>query len=101
MGNTKGESSEISEKELRTFKAISTKTWVSNKDIALITKLSRRQVNDYMLKFMKIGLIDQAEVWPEHLYRLSRFAAKRAPGYLERLRFTERVFKCRRKPNQK
>jgi hypothetical protein len=37
------------------------------------------------LKLVKLGVVEQAEVFPGHRYRISPFAAKRNRGYVDRL----------------
>jgi hypothetical protein len=37
------------------------------------------------LKLVRLGIVDQAEVFPAHRYRLSTHAAKRNRGYADRI----------------
>lgn len=87
------ETSEISFHEVRFFRAISTTRWQTHSQIARVSGLTRRYVNSMTKKYLALNLIDLAEVFPAHLYRLSKLASKRNPAYLERLRRTDRVFK--------
>jgi DNA-binding transcriptional ArsR family regulator len=88
------EKSEISLHEIRVFKAVKDAgRWITNHEIASAAgKISERTVRAHTLKLVKLGLIDQAEVFPSHRYRLAEKAAKRNGSYLIRLTKAAEVF---------
>lgn len=89
------EKNEISEQEVRIFLALwnNRTRWMTNKEIAdLAAPVSPRTVRAHTLKLVKAQLIDQAEVFPGHRYRLAEKAEKRNRGYLDRLHAAVAIF---------
>ena len=87
------EKSEISHHELRTYKALkSATTWLTSREIAAQAKISPRTARAHVTKFVNLGLIDVAEVFPGHRYRWSEKADKRNAAYLKRLERAMEVF---------
>jgi len=67
--------------------------WMSNKDVGEIVKgVKPRTVRAHTLKLVKLGLLDQAEVFPARRYRWSVMADKRNIGYARRLKQAAEVF---------
>lgn len=87
------ERAEISEHEVRIFQFVRTaQRWVTNKEIASGAHVSRRTASGHTLHLVKLGIFDQAEVFPGHRFRLSIQAEKRNKAYLLRLLQAEEVF---------
>ena len=59
--------------------------WLSSKEIALEAKIAPRTARAHVLKLSQLGVIDVAELFPAHRYRLSSKAIKRNRGYTQRL----------------
>lgn len=83
------ERSEISRHEVEVFRVLAQAkpgAWLSNADIHAATdRVAARTVRATTLKLVGLGLVDQAEVFPSHRFRLSSQAAKRNRGYYDRL----------------
>lgn len=89
------ERNEISRQEVEVFRAliIQSGIWQTNAEIAnACSGVAPRTVRAMTLKFVKLGIVDQAEVFPAHRFRLSIKADKRNRGYVDRLRRTAEVF---------
>jgi DNA-binding CsgD family transcriptional regulator len=80
------EGNEISVHEVRVYEVLRTAaSWLSSKDIALWAKVAPRTARHHALRLVRLGVVDRAEVFPAHRYRLSDFADKRNRGYVDRL----------------
>lgn len=88
---TDEESAEISIIEAVAFSYISTKEWLTSKELAKKAGLNRRTTQKYCRKWTDLGLCDLLEVWPGHMFRLSPRADKRNIAYLKRMRFVQQV----------
>lgn len=87
------EKSEISIHEIKVCDALKKSgNWMTNKEIAKQAEISDRTVRAHTLKLVKLGLLDQAEVFPAHRYRWSEKAEKRNAGYWVRLKMAANVF---------
>ncbi len=89
------ERSEVSIHEIRVFNVFRANPgrWMSNHDVAAKTEgIAHRTVRAHTGKLVKAGILDQAEVFPGHRYRLSEMAAKRNPAYTRRLEQAASVF---------
>jgi DNA-binding IclR family transcriptional regulator len=81
------ENNEISEHLVRIFKVVRDRNgWMSARDVAVAANVSGRTARAHCLGLVRLGIFDQAEVFPGHRYRLSTFAEKRNVTYLNRLR---------------
>ena len=60
-------------------------TWLSNRDIAHQTGVSLRRVSFHTNNLVQLGILDQAEVYPGHRFKISAKADKRNSGYLRLL----------------
>lgn len=89
------ERNEISRHEVEVFRVLTQNgpTWKSNAELAAdCLDVAARTVRSVTLKFVRLGLIDQAEVFPAHKFRLATKAEKRNRGYVDRLRNAAEVF---------
>lgn len=89
------ELNEISTHEVEVFRVLRENAgrWMTNKDIAaLVNGVAERTVRAKTIKLVQLGLLDQAEVFPAHRYRLSAKARQRNTGYVIRLEGAAEVF---------
>lgn len=90
------ERNEISMQEATLFAKlteIGSSVWHTNKELAsLIGAKSDRTVRAHTAKLVTLGLLDQAEVFPAHRYRLSEMASKRNAAYVMRLKRACEIF---------
>jgi hypothetical protein len=80
------ERNEVSLHEVKvylTYKAAS--GWLTSKEVAQKSGVAERTARAHSLKLVKLGILDQAEVFPAHRYRLAEKAGKRNVAYLRRL----------------
>jgi predicted ArsR family transcriptional regulator len=87
------ETNEVSLHQLKVFDCVAAATgWVTSKQVTDSVGISGRTVRAHLLKLVNLGLLDQAEVFPGHRYRLSAHAEKRNKAYLQRLDKAREVF---------
>jgi hypothetical protein len=89
------ERNEVSMHELKVYAALKKRhsKWATHADIYQdVADVSPRTIRAHVLKFVRLGLVDQAEVFPAHRYRLSDKAEKRNKGYVTRLETAAEVF---------
>jgi hypothetical protein len=88
------ERNEISIHETRAFVALlkNRGKWITSKELAREANIAERTARAFSLKFTKLGLVDVAEVFPAHKYRLSEKASKRNAAYFGRLQKACDVF---------
>src|ERR1700691_4421040 len=87
------ERQEISHSEVKIYSLLSTmKRWMTNEEISEALTMPKRTVRMHTLRFVKLGLIDQAELFPAHRYRWSEKAGKRNVSYLQRLEGAKEIF---------
>jgi DNA-binding transcriptional ArsR family regulator len=89
------EKNEISIHELKVVNALrfNPDRWLGNRDITkMIGSISERTVRAHTLKLVKLGLLDQAEVFPSHRYKWSDKARKRNAAYVTRIDKAAEVF---------
>ncbi len=82
------EHNEVSAHEVKIFLALGAAhpEWLTNKDIASrLQDVAPRTVRAHTLKLVQLGIVDQAEIFPGHRYRLSDKAEKRNRAYTNRL----------------
>lgn len=95
MNNDKIEKNEISIQEAKfyaTIKNISKDRWVTAREVKDMAEIGGSSSRIYALKLTKLGILDLAEVWPAHRYRVSDKASKRNKAYLQRLENALEVF---------
>lgn len=88
------ESNEISLHEARVYSVLKSakEQWMTAKDAAQKARVAPRTARAHVSKLTKLGLLDVAEVFPGHRYRLSDKASKRNQAYLQRLDNAIEVF---------
>jgi hypothetical protein len=88
------ERNEISVHETRAFVAFlkNKEKWITSKELAKDAAIAERTARAFCLKFTRLGLVDVAEVFPAHKYRLSEKASKRNVAYFGRLQRACDVF---------
>lgn len=86
------EMNEVSEHLLRIYQvfALEPDRWFTNVDVATEVKARGQRVGDrtvraHTLRLVQAGVLDQAEVFPRHRYRLSPKARQRNRGFMQRL----------------
>lgn len=80
------ETSEISLHQVRIYRFVAQhKGWITAKEIAGGANVGDRTARSHALRFVRLGIFDQAEVFPAHRYRLSELAGKRNKAFLQRL----------------
>lgn len=87
------ERNEISLHEVKAFLALrSASDWITSKDIAERAGIAPRTARLHALRLVRLGIVDQAEVFPAHRYRLASNARNRNVNYLQRLEQACEVF---------
>ena len=87
------ETQEISLNQLRLFEFVrDAGKWVSMREIVTATGSARETVGLHCRRFVKLGIFDQAEVWPGHRFRIAELADKRNSAIMERLKKAREVF---------
>jgi hypothetical protein len=87
------ETNEISLHQVKIFEFVrKADRWVTMKDVVAATGSRRETVGNHLRRFVSLGLMDQAEVWPGHRFRVSVLAEKRNKAMLERLDRAKEIF---------
>lgn len=88
------ERNEISRQEIEVFRVLlAAGLWQTNAELAAqCENVAPRTVRAMTSKFVHLGLVDQAEVFPAHKFRIAAKADKRNRGYVDRLRQVASVF---------
>jgi predicted ArsR family transcriptional regulator len=87
------ERNEVSVHQARIYVAIKNAAgWVTNREIAKSASVAERTARQHTLNLVKLGVLDLAEVFPAHKYRLSEKASKRNAAYVNRLESAREVF---------
>lgn len=88
------ERNEISVHEARIFTALSKgkDLWLTSKELAMQAHVAWRTARAHALRLVQLGILDVAEVFPAHKYRLSGKAEKRNAAYMIRLTKAVHVF---------
>jgi len=88
------EKNEISLHEVKLFLALQKNVaqWMTSKELAKASGVAERTARAHCYKLAKLGLVDTAEVFPAHRYRMAEKADKRNGGYLQRLQAACEVF---------
>lgn len=92
--NFQTERSEISLHEVKAYLALKSPgtSWLTAREIAKHAGIAERTARAHALKFVRLGLADQAELHPGHRYRLSDKAGKRNTAYVQRLEAACEIF---------
>lgn len=88
------ERNEISAHEVRVYQFFLNHPheWASNTTVAEHATVAPRTARALTLKLVRLGILDQVEVFPAHRYRLAAKAAQRNRGYVQRLDQASKVF---------
>ena len=80
------ERNEVSRHEVLVFKALlEADPWITAAEIAQRADVAPRTARAHALKLVRLNIVDQAEVFPAHRYRIAANASKRNRGYFDRL----------------
>jgi DNA-binding IclR family transcriptional regulator len=81
------ERSEVSRHEVDVYRVLAAagSSWLTSRQVAEQANVSARTARAHALKLVRLGIVEQAEVFPGHRYRVSEFASVRNRGYLDRL----------------
>ena len=81
------EKNEVSRHEVAVYRTLAENRddWMTSAEIASASGVAPRTARAHALKLVRLGLLDQAEVFPAHRYRLSEYASKRNRGYADRI----------------
>lgn len=87
------ERAEISEHEVKIYKALSATPvkWMTHVDIEKSSSVNARTVRAHVLRLVRLGLVDVAELFPRHRYRLSEKGVRRNKAYLQRLEIAAEI----------
>lgn len=88
------EKNEVSIHEARVFSVFlaNPKEWLTSKEIAEKADVAQRTARAHCLKLVQLGILDQAEVFPSHRYRMAEKADKRNRGYFDRVKQAMEIF---------
>ena len=87
------ERGEISVHEVRLFLVLQkADSWMTSKQVAKDAEIAPRTARALLLKLSRLNIIDVAESFPGHRYKLSKMADKRNGAYLRRLQNMVEVF---------
>lgn len=90
----KMETNEVSMHQCRVFSALlsSAASWLTSREVASKAEVAQRTARAHLLKLVNLGIVDQAEVFPAHRYRLSSKADKRNKTYFRRIEIAAKIF---------
>lgn len=87
------EQSEVSINQVKLYQYLKTTgAWMTNKDLATALGISLRNASLHTQTLVRLGILDQAEVFPGHRYRYSAKAKKRNLAYVQRLEEATEIF---------
>ncbi len=87
------EHAEISLHQVKVYECVAqSKRWMTNKEIAEVTGVAPRTAREHTKRLVALDIFDQAELFPNHGYRLSEKADKRNASYVLRLKHAQTVF---------
>ena len=90
------ETNEVSLHQVKVFQCLEAGEWLTSKEVAERAGVAGRTARAHLLKLVHLGIVDQAEVFPAHRYRLSEMADKRNKAYVQRLHAAMEVFGIKR-----
>lgn len=86
------ERNEISEHQVKVFRVVSESDhWLSAKEVSCMSGVAPRTARMHCLSLVVLGIFDQAEVFPGHRYRISKFASQRNKTYVHRIKVAAEV----------
>src|SRR4029450_12624598 len=77
------------------FKRTDLPPWLDSREIPAASKIAPRTARHHAKYLLDLGLLDRAEAFPRHLYRLSPQAAKRNPRMYQRLEWHAAILNVR------
>ncbi len=88
------ETAEVSNHLAKVFLVLkaSPKEWLTAGGIAEKADVAGRTARSHCLRLVNLGIVDQAEVFPAHRYRLSPMASKRNKTMVARIEDAAKVF---------
>lgn len=87
------ERNEISAHEVAVWTVlVNASTWLTSAEIAEQASVAPRTARAHALKLVRANLVDQAELFPGHRYRIAPSAAQRNRGYYDRLTRATEIF---------
>lgn len=92
--DNKSERNEISLHEVKVFSALKQRPneWLTNKGISDVSGVKERTVRLHTLRLVKLGMLEQAEVFPAHRFKWSTNASKRNMAYSQRIEKAVEIF---------
>ena len=91
------ERNEVSVHEAKIYCAFLTDpNWKTSREIAKAASVAERTARQHCLRLVHLGIVDQAEVFPAHRYRISEKAKKRNISYVQRLEQACAVFNLKK-----
>lgn len=92
--DNRAERNEVSWHEVKVVLALRGKPdqWLTNKEISEVSGVNGRTTRMHTVRLVKLGMLEQAEVFPAHRYRWSTKASKRNVAYSQRLETAAEVF---------
>lgn len=91
-GQQEAEGSEVSVHLVRIYCCCLAGGWVTSAEVATRARVSPRTARHHLLRLVRLGILDQAEVFPRHRYRVSQLAGKRNKAFVQRLEKAQEVF---------
>lgn len=81
------ERNEVSAHEVRVWRYLQSKQgeWSDTAEVAAHANVARRTAGNHLKRLTTLGLVDMAEVFPSHRYRVAEKADKRNIAYVQRL----------------
>lgn len=81
------ERGEVSRHEVAVYKVLhdAKDAWLTSAELAVRAAVAPRTARAHALKLVRLGVVDQAEIFPGHRYRIAEHAIKRNRGYVDRL----------------
>lgn len=89
------ETNEVSIHAVRVFTALEAGTWMTAAQLATEAKVAPRTARLYCRRFVDAGIVELAELYPQHRYRLAPKADRRNKAYVLRLRQARDAFENR------
>jgi predicted ArsR family transcriptional regulator len=87
------ERNEISLHQVKVYQCVAARQrWMTNNEIAAAAGVAPRTARHHTSTLVAMGIFDQAEVFPNHAYRLAEKAKQRNTAYLLRLEKAAEVF---------
>jgi DNA-binding transcriptional ArsR family regulator len=79
------ENSEVTSHEVRVYRVLQGEEWLTAAEVSTRAGVAPRTARRHCKRLKDLGLVDIAEVFPGHRYRVSKHAKKRNAAYVLRL----------------